>query len=138
MPDINDWIKDISGGASLRAIAEQSDIPFSTLARRVKINEITADEIIAISIAYGKNPIAQLIELDKIPAQYNPFETPQSFSATMNKLAADLNGIMDLAYLAEEQHGREVTELIDRRRASRTRIEPPLSDEERRAIDESV
>lgn len=61
-----EWLKTVSKGDSMNRIAERSGIPYATINRRFKTQEIPAEEIITIARAYGQNPIEALIQCGRI------------------------------------------------------------------------
>lgn len=61
--DSKEWIATVTGGDTTRSIAKKIDIAHTTIARQVTANSLTEANIIAISRAYGANPVDEFIRL---------------------------------------------------------------------------
>ncbi|WEV69345.1 hypothetical protein OZX73_00095 [Bifidobacterium sp. ESL0775] len=57
-----DWLRDITHDDSINKISQQAGIPYATLYKRFKSNELATDEIIAIARSYGINPVDALVK----------------------------------------------------------------------------
>ncbi|AKE41090.1 hypothetical protein UL82_04465 [Corynebacterium kutscheri] len=57
-----DWIGDVTENESVRAVAIKAGIPQRTLAGQVEKNHITAENVIAIAIAYNHHPVGALVD----------------------------------------------------------------------------
>ena len=52
----SDWVEQISDGDAINAIATKAGIVHRTFARQVERSRISAENVIAIAIAYGHHP----------------------------------------------------------------------------------
>ncbi|MCO6559238.1 MAG: hypothetical protein J6575_07535 [Bifidobacterium sp.] len=57
-----EWLREITHDDSINRISQQAGIPYATLYKRFKSNELATDEIIAIARSYGINPVDALVK----------------------------------------------------------------------------
>lgn len=57
-----EWLKQITHSDSINKISKRSDIPYATLYKRFKMDDLATDEIIAIARGYGINPVDALVK----------------------------------------------------------------------------
>lgn len=67
--DHSDWIKSLAADSTITGTAEMINVAPSTLTRYLKRNnnKLSADYIIRISLAYGKDPLLSLVKTGKVP-----------------------------------------------------------------------
>ncbi|WEV64097.1 hypothetical protein [Bifidobacterium sp. ESL0732] len=57
-----EWLREITHDDSINRISQQAGIPYATLYKRFKSNELATDEIISIARSYGINPVDALVK----------------------------------------------------------------------------
>ncbi|WEV67523.1 hypothetical protein OZX72_00470 [Bifidobacterium sp. ESL0769] len=57
-----EWLREITHDDSINRISQLAGIPYATLYKRFKSNELATDEIIAIARSYGINPVDALVK----------------------------------------------------------------------------
>ena len=57
-----DWLDKVLGGDSLREASKIADVPMRTLYSQREKGRITAENVIAIAIAYGHHPVGALVD----------------------------------------------------------------------------
>ncbi|MDH6199249.1 lambda repressor-like predicted transcriptional regulator [Mycobacterium frederiksbergense] len=65
-----EWIKATTKGDATRAIGRAANIPDRTVASQIDRGHISAENVIAIAIAYGVHPVTALIDCGYLPARY--------------------------------------------------------------------
>lgn len=56
------WLREITHDDSINKISQLTGIPYATLYKRFKSNELATDEIITIAHSYGINPVEALVQ----------------------------------------------------------------------------
>lgn len=76
--DHSDWIKSLAADSTITGTAEMINVAPSTLTRYLKRNnnKLSADYIIRISLAYGKDPLLSLVKTGKVPPEYMDAKPP--------------------------------------------------------------
>lgn len=143
-----DWIGGITESESVRAIAIKAGIPQRTLAGQVEKNRISAENVIAIAIAYDQHPVGALVDTgyleEKWANQIDPTRALREVSEDdladevlhrMNKNGALDMPIDELIELRQEEIDRYYSSVIDlTERRRNTPVPPPhvtvISDDE--------
>ena len=76
--DHSAWIKSLAADSTITGTAEMINVAPSTLTRYLKRNnnKLSADYIIRISLAYGKDPLLSLVYTGKVPQEYMDAKPP--------------------------------------------------------------
>jgi hypothetical protein len=64
------WLAATAGGDSPRAIGTRSGVPWRTVNDQIRRNNISAENVIAIAIGYGKHPVTALIDCGYLEARF--------------------------------------------------------------------
>ena len=64
--NVEAWFIDLTDSSSLREAAEMSGVSKSTLSRNLDANTMTPETVIALCRAYGRSPVAGLIQTEYI------------------------------------------------------------------------
>lgn len=108
---MSQWLKRVSGGASVLAAAEYVGMDQSTLNRQMKATP-TEKTVVRIARAYGADPVAALVELGLITAEEAGAQT-------------DLSEAQHLAWL-QDQSDEVLLREIGRRLDERQEVERPI------------
>lgn len=57
-----EWLREITHNDPINRISQVTGIPYATLYKRFKSNELATDEIIAIAHSYDINPVEALVQ----------------------------------------------------------------------------
>lgn len=68
--DHSDWLERIAPAEAANAIAKRSGLSPRTVAHQVKQGYFPAENVIAIAIAYGANPVGALVDTGYLAAEY--------------------------------------------------------------------
>ena len=70
MTDFRHWLRDLTGrSATASDIAQRLGVSRTTVTRRLVNDELTADELITLAVAYDVNPLQALVDLGRITDQ---------------------------------------------------------------------
>lgn len=64
------WIAEIAGGDSGNEVARKSGVPGRTIAHQIKTGRVSAENVIAIAIGYGRHPVGALVATGYLDEQY--------------------------------------------------------------------
>lgn len=84
--DHMEWLSATAKDDSSRAIGKRSGVSFRTIADQIDRGRISAENVIAIAIGYGRHPVTALIDCDYLPAQYATEADPV---AALRKVSED-------------------------------------------------
>ena len=90
----NEWFNRITGGASGNAAATKAHLPVASLNRHIAAERLTAEEVIALSRAYGISPVEGLAATGHITHEEATGMTADSAA----ELLSDPDLIRTLAY----------------------------------------
>lgn len=90
----NDWFNRLTDGASGNAAAAKAEIPVASLNRHLANGRLTAEEVIALSRAYGESPVKGLAATGHITHE----EAVGMDAAASADLISDPELIRTLAY----------------------------------------
>lgn len=62
MIEHKDWVDRVSNSASNREISRMSGVPMRTIYNQIEKGNISAENVIAIAIAYGHHPVGALVD----------------------------------------------------------------------------
>lgn len=68
--DHSKWLAETVGGDKDRTIGERSGVPWRTIGDQRDRDRISAENVIAIAIGYGRHPVTALIDCGYLPARY--------------------------------------------------------------------
>lgn len=84
--DHMEWLSATAKDDSSRAIGKRSGVSFRTIADQIDRRRISAENVIAIAIGYGRHPVTALIDCDYLPAKYATEADP---IAALRKVSED-------------------------------------------------
>lgn len=118
--DHTEWITEVSDHETINAIATKADIVPRTFARQVERRNISAENVIAIAIAYGHHPVGALVDTgyleEKWAQQVDPSRVLQKVSE--DQLADEVIRRMKLGIERSSPLNTPVDELAARRKTS--------------------
>lgn len=68
--NINDWLSDLTGGATDKDIAAKAGISARTLQHQTSSGKLSVENALKISVAYKRHPLRTLIDFDVIDASW--------------------------------------------------------------------
>lgn len=88
----SEWLEKVTNNASVNAAANRAGIVQRTLSRQVERGEISAENVIAIAIAYGAHPIRALVDTGYLDEKYARTVDPMTAlrSVTEDQLADEV------------------------------------------------
>lgn len=86
------WLEKVTNNASVNAAANRAGIVQRTLSRQVERGEISAENVIAIAIAYGTHPVRALVDTGYLDEKYARTVDPMTAlrSVTEDQLADEV------------------------------------------------
>lgn len=118
--DHSEWITEVSDHETINAIATKADIVPRTFARQVERRNISAENVIAIAIAYGHHPVGALVDTgyleEKWARQVDPSRILQKVSE--DQLADEVIRRMKLGIERSSPLNTPVDELAARRKSA--------------------
>lgn len=87
-----DWINTTTGNESVRATALKAGLAQRTLANQIEKDRISAENVIAIAIAYGAHPVRALVDTGYLDEKYARTVDPMTAlrSVTEDQLADEV------------------------------------------------
>lgn len=115
----NDWISQLTAGDSLREISRKTEISYSTVNVQVKNGTVSAENVIAIAVAYGAHPVRALVDTGYLDEKYARTVDPMTAlrTVTEEQLADEVLRRM-LAGVSTDAFTTPVDELAQRRAMS--------------------
>lgn len=88
----SEWLEKVTNNASVNAAANRAGIVQRTLSRQVERGEISAENVIAIAIAYGAHPVRALVDTGYLDEKYARTVDPMTAlrSVTEDQLADEV------------------------------------------------
>lgn len=88
----SEWLEQVTNNASVNAAANRAGIVQRTLSRQVERGEISAENVIAIAIAYGAHPVRALVDNGYLDEKYARTVDPMTAlrSVTEDQLADEV------------------------------------------------
>lgn len=113
-----EWLNQISKDGAVHAIAQRAKIVPRTFARQVERGEISAENVIAIAIAYGAHPVRALVDTSYLDEKYARTVDPMTAlrSVTEDQLADEVLRRMKRG-LKTDEFTTDINEVEARRRS---------------------
>lgn len=114
----SEWLEKVTNSASVNAAANRAGIVQRTLSRQVERGEISAENVIAIAIAYGAHPVRALVDTGYLDEKYARTVDPMTAlrSVTEGQLADEVLRRMKLG-LKTDEFTTDINEVEARRRS---------------------
>lgn len=98
-----DWIGQLTTGDSLREISRKTGISYSTVNVQLKNGTISAENVIAIAVAYGTHPVRALVDTGYLDEKYARSVDPMTAlrSTPEDQLAEEILRRMKLGVTTE-------------------------------------
>lgn len=112
------WLEKVTNNASVNAAANRAGIVQRTLSRQVERGEISAENVIAIAIAYGAHPVRALVDTGYLDEKYARTVDPMTAlrSVTEDQLADEVLRRMKRG-LKTDEFTNDINEVEARRRS---------------------
>lgn len=123
----SEWLEKVTNSASVNAAANRAGIVQRTLSRQVERGEISAENVIAIAIAYGAHPVRALVDTGYLDEKYARTVDPMTalHSVTEDQLADEVLRRMKLG-LKTGEFTTDINEVEARRRSKQQKpVSPP-------------
>ena len=122
----SEWLEKVTNNASVNAAANRAGIVQRTLSRQVERGEISAENVIAIAIAYGAHPVRALVDTGYLDEKYARTVDPMTAlrSVTEDQLADEVLRRMKRG-LKTGEFTTDINEVETRRRSKQQK---PVSD----------
>ena len=128
----SDWVEQISDGDAINAIATKAGIVHRTFARQVERSRISAENVIAIAIAYKHHPVGALVDTgyldEKWATQVDPARALRA--VTEDELADEVLRRMKIGVKRNGPLDTPVDELAQRRHVTPSAYSDTTPDEE--------
>lgn len=114
----NDWMNSTTGNESVRATALKAGLAQRTLANQIEKEHISAENVIAIAIAYGAHPVRALVDTGYLDEKYARTVDPMTAlrSVTEDQLADEVLRRMKRG-LKTDEFTTDINEVETRRRS---------------------
>ena len=112
----SEWLEKVTNNASVNAAANRAGIVQRTLSRQVERGEISAENVIAIAIAYGAHPVRALVDTGYLDEKYARTVDPMTAlrSVTEDQLADEVLRRMKRG-LKTDEFTTDINDLASRR-----------------------
>lgn len=113
----SDWVEQISDGDAVNAVATKAGLVHRTFARQVERGHISAENVIAIAIAYEHHPVGALVDTGYLDAKWAEQVDPARalHTVTEDDLADEVLRRMKLGVERDGPLDTPVDELAQRR-----------------------
>ncbi|WP_408911829.1 hypothetical protein ACKFRJ_10810 [Corynebacterium kefirresidentii] len=113
-----DWMNSTTGNESVRATALKAGLAQRTLANQIEKEHISAENVIAIAIAYGAHPVRALVDTGYLDEKYARTVDPLTAlrSITEDQLADEVLRRMKRG-LKTDEFTTDINEVETRRRS---------------------
>lgn len=117
----SDWVNEVSNGDAINAIATKAGIIHRTFARQVERGHISAENVLAIAVAYEIHPVGALVDTGYLDEEWARQVDPMHAlrSVTEDQLAQEVLRRMKLGVERGGALDIPIDELEERRRSNK-------------------